>query len=230
METISPLDWGPIYKETIYGRWPVEPWNTVTTFLFLIIVLYWAYQIRNQWQKHFIITVCLPIIFVGFVGGFLYHSCRDSRVWLIMDWGPIALAALACTAFYWRTLMDSWPKAIAITLFPIFLIVFVLKVMMPQNIYLSLGYPLLAFLVLLPLVLTLRHQATRHLRPLIYAFLCVVSAITLRFLDKSSLMEFLPMGSHFLWHIMGALTCYFFIEFNFKNPLPIKQVDNKTNT
>jgi hypothetical protein len=222
MESISPIDWGPIYKETVYGRWPVEPWNTVTTLFFLIFVIFWALKIKAQWKTHQLLAICLPIIFVGFVGGFLYHSNRDNRIWLIMDWGPIALTAIVCCVYYWRTLLSSWRLSLAATFAPLILIVGVLKTLLPRYSFLSLGYPLLATFVLIPLFISLRQKSFREIRFLLYAVVCVCVAITLRFLDKTEWMDFLPMGSHFLWHTVGALTCHFFAAHNYENPPLLK--------
>lgn len=223
MESISPVDWGPIYKETLYGRWPVEPWNTATTLFFLLFVVFWMFKIKNNWRIHQLLTLCLPIIFVGFIGGFLYHSNRNSRIWLIMDWGPIALTALVCCTYYWRTLLPSWKTSLLATFVPLVFIVFALKAFLPDYLFLSIGYPLLATLVLIPLIISVWHKSFLELRFLFYAILCVCTAITLRFLDKTQLMDFLPMGSHFLWHTVGALTCHFFAAYNYENPPQLRR-------
>jgi hemolysin III len=221
LETISPIDWGPIYKETLYGRWPVEPWNTATTLFFLVFVIYWSLKIKNNWREHLLLTMCLPVVFVGFIGGFLYHSFRDNKVWLLLDWGPIMLTALICCTYYWRTLVPSWKLSLFLTFVPLAFVLIVLKTILPQYLFMSLGYPLLACLVLTPLFLSLRKRRSNDLRYLLYAVVCVSLAITLRFLDKTSAMNFLPMGSHFLWHTLGALTCHYFAAFNFRYGVPM---------
>ncbi len=218
-ETVSPIDWGPIYKETIYGRWPVEPWNTATTLFFFIFVAYWGWKIKDNWKDHLLIATCLPIIFVGFVGGFLYHSLRDNKWWLLLDWGPIMIIAIICCVYYWKHLLKSWIKSAAATFLPVLLAISLLKIFFPSGLLMSLGYPLLAIFVLTPLVLVFRKKTFHELRYLLRAVLCVISAITLRFLDRASIMDFLPMGSHFLWHTLGALTCHYFIRFNYENSL-----------
>lgn len=217
LEAISPIDWGPIYKETIYGRWPVEPWNTATTLFFLLFVAYWAWKIRGSWRQHPLLVVTLPLIFVGFIGGFLYHSFRDNKLWLLMDWGPIMITALICCIYYWRQLLKSWSKSLLATFAPLVVVITALKFFLPVGLLMSLGYPILAILVLAPLFLCLRHKSFFEVRYLVYATLCVGVAITVRFMDRTSAMEFLPMGSHFLWHTLGALTCHFFIRFNYDN-------------
>jgi hypothetical protein len=215
--SFSPSDWGPIYKETVYGRWPVEPWNTATTLFFFLFVAYWAFKIRKDWKQHPLLVATLPLIFVGFVGGFLYHSFRDNKLWLIMDWGPIVLTALVCCVYYWQLLLQSWFKGLLATIIPLALSVALLKILLPFGLFAAMGYPLLAILVLTPLVLSVRKKSFNDLRYLVYATLCVCTAIVLRSLDRTSAMDFLPMGSHFLWHTVGALTCHFFIRFNYEN-------------
>src|SRR4051812_23472103 len=48
--------WGPLYKETPPDpfapdvAFPAEPWNTVTASFFVLIVLFWAWRLRGQYQ------------------------------------------------------------------------------------------------------------------------------------------------------------------------------------
>jgi hemolysin III len=152
------------------------------------------------------------------VGGFLYHSFRDNPLWLILDWGPIAVSSLICCTFYWRTLLPNWFLSLMATLLPLATVIFVLRLLLPRYLFLSLGYPLLAVCVLAPLFISLRNKSRKELTHLYRAVFCVCLAITLRFLDKTQATEFLPMGSHFLWHTMGALTCHFFAAHNYAHP------------
>ena len=39
-----PNDNGPIYVETLMGRFPVEPWNTYSNLLFLALIVFWFLQ------------------------------------------------------------------------------------------------------------------------------------------------------------------------------------------
>jgi hypothetical protein len=49
---VMPLDQGPTYIETIMGRFPVEPWNTASNLLFLVIILYWVWRLKGQIRAH----------------------------------------------------------------------------------------------------------------------------------------------------------------------------------
>lgn len=216
-QTISEIDFGPIYKETIYGRWPVEPFNTLTTLLFLVLVLYWRKKIKNQWRLHRFIRLSLAMIAVGFVGGFLYHGFRNSVIWLLLDWVPILITAILCTVFCWQALLKNWYKAIALAMTPVILF---LALSIPFSLgtkLFTLFYPLLAASILLPISLLLRKYQWKGLKQIVWAVLSVVGAILLRTLDRHSLLDFLPMGSHFLWHIFGCMACHFLIKFFYEN-------------
>ena len=43
-----PNDRGPIYLETLMGRFPVEPWNTFSNLLFLALIVFWFLRVRGH--------------------------------------------------------------------------------------------------------------------------------------------------------------------------------------
>lgn len=207
----STIDNGPIYKETLYGRWPVEPYNTATTLFFLAFVVYWMWKIRGTRGENLLISVTLPIIGLGFVGGFLYHSFRNHVAWLLLDWVPIVITAQVVAIYFWRTYLKSWWASTICALIPMLLTILLSQLIGTNNSLMSLSYLILAISVLAPIIGFVMREPKTGLWPLAAAILCVVAAITLRTLDRNSLMDFLPMGSHFLWHTFGALTCHFLI-------------------
>ena len=84
-----PKDSGPVYRETIEGRLPVEPFNTASNFLFLAIIIYFVWKIRRNHRQHLFLAFILPVLFIGFIGGTLYHATRSHEIWLLLDWVPI---------------------------------------------------------------------------------------------------------------------------------------------
>lgn len=220
--SFSPIDNGPIYKETIYGRWPVEPYNTVTTLLFLAFVIYWALKIRNNIKDHPLIAISLPIIAVGFVGGFLYHSLRNHIFWLLLDWVPIVITGYAVSVYFWRTLVRSWLIATCFSVLPLASVGLISFFVTRTNSLMSLSYLILAASVLAPLIIYIYKEPKKHLMPLLMSVVCITLAITLRTLDRNSMVEFLPMGSHFLWHTFGALTCHFLIKYIYEKQPKLK--------
>ena len=95
-----PLDQGPIYLETIMGRFPVEPWNTASNLLFLVIILYWAWRLKGEIRAHRFIAGAIPVLIIGWVGGTVYHATRSHNLWLFMDFVPIALLAAAVSMYF----------------------------------------------------------------------------------------------------------------------------------
>ena len=69
-----PNDHGLIYKETILGRLPVEPWNTASNLVFLFVVIYWSLKVYPYAKDHLFLAYSLPILFIGYIGGTVYHS------------------------------------------------------------------------------------------------------------------------------------------------------------
>jgi len=71
MHEIQLSDGGPLYTETDFSRWLVEPWNTITAILFLAIVVYWALKIRKTYRQHPFLALALPVSALGGVGGMI---------------------------------------------------------------------------------------------------------------------------------------------------------------
>ena len=86
-----PNDSGPIYLETTQGGFPVEPFNTFSNTIFLLLIIYWSLRVyRNPGQHKFLAWV-LPVIGVSYIGGTVYHATRSHEFWLRLDWMPIML-------------------------------------------------------------------------------------------------------------------------------------------
>ncbi|MHC4562905.1 MAG: hypothetical protein ACYS8X_09055, partial [Planctomycetota bacterium] len=103
-------DHGPIYAETNFDRVIVEPVNAVTTLLFVVVAVYWFVRLRGQYRRHWFVTGALPVLFIGAVGGTVYHAFRCNHIWLLLDWVPIAVLCVATGVFMWAKLLKRyWP-------------------------------------------------------------------------------------------------------------------------
>jgi hemolysin III len=67
------------------------------------------------------------------------------------------------------------------------------------------SYIVLASFVLLPTWLMLHRQHYFQGKYVAYALLTFITAIFFRIADR---WEWLPMGTHFLWHTFGAAACH----------------------
>ncbi len=201
-----PGDRGPIYLETVMGRFPVEPWNTFSNLLFLALIIYWAWRLaREGVGPHRFIAGALPVLFLGWIGGTVYHATRSANIWLFLDFGPIALLVAAAAIFFWRRVGVTWWLVPVLVFGPFALVMGTISALdLPDASRPYLGYPTLALSLLLPVLWNLRQEAMADIGLVVGALAVFALAVTCRTLDGRALVETLPMGTHWLWHSFGA--------------------------
>lgn len=208
-------DGGPRYLETDLTQVIVEPFNTVTAVLFLFLAGMWLVSLWGRFRQRPFLTFCLPILAIGGVGGTIWHATRSSRVWLMMDWMPIAILCVASGIYLLSKLLGKrWPYAFAII--PLFwgLQRFNWTVIgsYSKHIAIGIGYSSMALLILLPAVGVLIKTGWRNGGWLLASVVCFALAMTCRSTDRMW-PETFPMGTHFLWHVFGLLAAHFIIEY-----------------
>lgn len=108
---MQPADFGPIYAETLPGRFPVEPWNTFSNLIFLFVFLNFLRRIRHNPRRYPITLTSLIILIIGLTGGTIYHATRSHNIWLILDFVPIGILVIIGTIFFWYRLTGSFFSA-----------------------------------------------------------------------------------------------------------------------
>lgn len=209
-------DGGPIYTETQLDRFIVEPLNASSNVLFLIIAVFWALRVYREPQPNRFLGACLPVLFLGFVGGTVYHAFRAHPFWLLLDWLPIFGLTVAASVRYVRKLSPPWAVVglsygipfLCLSLIAASLPEHLIEVVMP-----ALGYTTLALWVLAPLVAYVVRHPGVNWRPIVSAVGLFVAAITFRSLDRLAPFPFEETGTHFLWHIFGAASAHFVVLF-----------------
>lgn len=134
-----PNDSGPIYQETLAGRLPVEPFNTFSNIFFLMIILYFSFKVYANYSKHRFLAWSLPLLFLGFIGGTVYHATRSHDIWMFMDWLPIVILCLSVSLYYIFQLHISKLAKVIFTLTVLFLVLGVQFVPLPQHENTSIG-------------------------------------------------------------------------------------------
>ena len=199
-------DGGERYTETNLSDVIVEPWNGASAAFFLFIVGYWAVKLRGQYHRHPFLSVNLPILAIGGIGGTIYHAFRISEVFLVMDWLPIMILCLAASGYFFLKVLPHWSWVVGIVLLSL-----LSQVMMfyyewfPPHVAVNINYVVMGALILVPTAWVLwktRFYAGEWVGLALGAFSV---AITCRMLDSLAL---LPMGTHFLWHVFGAIACH----------------------
>lgn len=209
------LDGGPIYTETLAGRFPVEPCNTVSNFIFLFVIAYWAYRSRMNILKYPMVVIVLVILAIGFAGGTVYHATRSAEIWLVTDYLAIYFAIMVGCVYFWFRITGNWFLVFVFALFPAFLLrlaagFFVIG----EKHFIAFSYAMQVLIILLPVILHCALNKFRHLRVLIIAFLSFAAALSFRELDAVS-AKYIPVGTHFLWHIFGGVSAFFILSYVF---------------
>lgn len=202
----TPLpDGGPNYTETDLSKWIVEPWNAATAGLFLLIVVYWVYTLWGQFREHKFLTAVIPLLAIGGVGGTLYHAFRMSPVFLLMDWLPIALITLGGSMYFMVRLLGKWYYAVIVLQAAVGLEMLNFS-LIPPRFAINVSYSIMGLLVLGPILIQLVKTGFANVKWVGMALASFALAILFRTADP---WAWLPMGTHFLWHTFGALTCHF---------------------
>lgn len=205
-------DGGPIYSETNFNNLVVEPFNAGSAVLFVGISLYWISKIGNNRMQFGFVFFASCLMLIGGIGGSLYHGFRWSKWFLLMDWLPITILCVLASVYFLNKLFHKLSYAIlsmAIALIIQWLIwEFAGKHDNHHDI--TLNYALLAVSILLPLVYYLKTNNFRNSKWVIYALVSFVLALLFRLLDA---YEFIPFGTHFLWHIGGAMASHSMLQF-----------------
>lgn len=217
-----PQDSGPIYQETLAGRLPVEPYNTYSNIFFLLIIIYFSIKVYRDYKNHRFLAWSLPVLFMGFIGGTVYHATRSHDVWMYMDWLPIVVLCLAVSIYYTIKLKASWKKRLLLLLVILFLVFGIRFISLPQHLKTSVGYIATAIGLLLPIVLYFYTTKLNHWGFILLAFLSFGLAISFRILDN--FVYIFPMGTHWLWHCFGALSVFFLMNYIYKDKLPLQTV------
>lgn len=221
-----PQDSGPIYQETLAGRLPVEPFNTYSNIFFLIIIIYFSLRVYSDYKNHKFLAWSLPILFLGFIGGTVYHATRSHDVWMYMDWLPIVVLCLAVSVYYTIKLKTSRKKRFLLIIFILFLVFGVRFIPLPQHVKTSVGYIATALGLLLPIITYFYTTKMHHWGYILFAFLSFGLAISFRILDN--FVYILPMGTHWLWHTFGALSVFFLMNYIYNEKLtPVKLKSDK---
>ncbi|MAU40034.1 MAG: hypothetical protein CMF31_00245 [Kordiimonas sp.] len=215
-------DKGPIYLETVHYHqsgatgWPVEPWNTLSSLLFIVIVGYWVIKLWGQFRHFRFMGYALVVLCIGGLGGFLYHSFRSDVIYLFMDWFPIVILTISVAFWFTGRLIGHWGWALLLSL--ISYVVFFGGFAgihewlgLPRR-SISLGYVIAGLYIATPLLLYLKKTAFCHGRWVLGAIGFFLPAVFFRSVDMEG---WLPMGTHFLWHVLGAVATHCLLYYTF---------------
>jgi hemolysin III len=84
------------------------------------------------------------------------------------------------------------------------------------------GYPTLAISILLPVIWNLVRERWADGGLVLAALAVFVGAVGFRSIDGRWLVETLPMGTHWLWHSLGAASVHLLIVYIWRSDLRVR--------
>lgn len=207
-------DGGPVYTEFNPEYIIVEPWNAFSSILILLPAVYWAYKLRGQFANHLFLAFCIPLLFLGGLGSTLFHAFRASPFFLYMDVVPTAVLTLAISVYFWIKVLPKWWQIFGIIV-PAIGVRFSAFYWLSPHSAVNLSYAITGILLFTPIVLLLRKIHFRYAGIIGGSIVLFVLALMFREMDAWN-DQLLPMGTHFIWHILTGLGGFFLAEFLYR--------------
>jgi hemolysin III len=222
LQQLKPHDSGPIYQETEMNRFPVEPFNTLSNLVFICILVFFLRRIYKHPKNHVFLWIALPIIFISWIGGTIFHATRSHPIWLALDWMPIMLVCLLGIFYFISKIYREWWKRILFFIILVGVNFGFRKLSLPRGFAISVGYAITALSVLTPFFLYAYKTQWKNVRFLLIGMLIFTLAITFRTLDGKVVL--LPMGTHWLWHIFGGIAVFFLLYYIYRDDLELAKL------
>jgi len=197
------------YCERLTPAYWAEPINAVTNATFLIAAFIMWRRVRGQGMPLAMLLV-LILATIG-IGSYLFHT--HAQVWAAMaDVAPILLYILvyifAINRDVWQ--MRPLPATMVTALFIPYAAATLPLFQLVPGLGGSAAYAPVPLLILIYAFL-LRHRTPETARRLAIGAAILIASITFRALDEPLCMQ-LPLGTHFMWHILNATMLGWMIE------------------
>jgi len=197
------------YCERLSSAYWAEPINAVTNAAFLISAFVMLHRVRGQGMP---LAMLLVIILAAIgVGSYLFHT--HAQVWAaVADVLPILLYILV---YIFAINRDVWhlrpfTAGIMAALFIPYAAATVPLFQFVPGLGGSAAYAPVPLLILIYAIL-LRHRVPETARDLTIGAVILIASITFRALDEP-VCALVPLGTHFMWHILNAIMLGWMIE------------------
>jgi hypothetical protein len=195
------LDGGPIYRETDLSHIIAEPLNALTALPYLVLAIIWLIRIAPRIRQFRFLTACLALLAIGGIGGTLFHALRASRIFLLLDFGPIVILAFLVSFYFWEIAAGHWWKGVPVTL-SLFGLQRALFFILPRHLSINISYLLTALVILIPTLLVVRRRRPHDGRKILWATGLFGAGLFCRYFDPLT-PDWLTVGSHWLWHLFA---------------------------
>ena len=203
------------------SRFPVEPANTASNLIFLAILFVLLARMRRESVRSRFLTMTLAILFVGWVGGTLYHATRSSFLWLTLDYVPILMLGLLGSLRLIFALDERIKLRFALVALPSLGLGWTTAQRLfdgPTRISVSYGF--FAVLLCVPAVIHSRSRGWLGIRSLLLAMTAFAVALGCRIQDAALVTDTPRLGTHFLWHLFGGVAAWFLLDYLYRAESP----------
>ncbi|MAI62223.1 MAG: hypothetical protein CBB87_07080 [Micavibrio sp. TMED27] len=194
-----------IYCERLEPGFWAEPLNALSNGMFFIAAIFALALAGKNSKLTFASGLLIFLIFAMGVGSSLFHTYAE-RWAMIADVVPILLYQLCFIVLYTRYVMrGTW--GMSVILLCVFFALSIGISKLPSEILNgSLQY---APALILLTFFSIWHYLTQQKEKLILIITCVTFTVSLTFRSiDMSVCEYLPIGTHYLWHCLNALVLY----------------------
>lgn len=210
-----PNDTGPLYAETLAGRFPVEPFNTLSNLIFFFTLVYWGVRVYKKPEDHRFLAYALPVLAVGWLGGTVYHATRSHEIWLLMDWVPILLLCFAAVLYFIFKLIRPLKYRLLVLAAVMLFSLGLRWLPVPGEYMLTIDYAISAITVLTPIIWYLKRTDWVHGSWVLAAVICFGIALVFRYLDARQ--QLLDIGTHWLWHLFGGISVFMMFKYIYED-------------
>jgi hypothetical protein len=197
------------YCERLDPSYWAEPLNAVTNAAFVLAAFIMWRRLRGGHMP--LATGLAAILAIIGIGSYLFHT--HATVWastadVVPIMAFILLYLFAANLHYWR--LPAWQALGLTALFLPYAAATVPLFALVPGLGSSAGYAPVPLLIAVYAVM-LRRRAPRTARGLAIGVAILVASLAFRSLDQP-LCAILPVGTHFMWHILNAVMLGWMIE------------------
>ena len=203
------------YCERLDAGFWAEPVNALTNGAFLVAALAGFWLWRRQGEGDRAALALILLVFVIGIGSFLFHTMPNG--WTVLaDVVPIQLFAFGYFAFALSRFLGTSGLVTAIGTIAFFGFALVLswagRAILPAMVAGSTGYAgFLLGLVGIASVMRRDPSLRRQRKLLVLAGVTFAVSLTMRSVD-GLLCGALPLGTHWLWHLLNAVVLYMLLR------------------
>lgn len=182
-----------------------EPLNALTNGAFIIAAILLFFQARNRNVLSVDTGLLITLIFAIGVGSGLFHLYA-TRTTLLADVLPILFFQVSFLVIYSRSVIEASWRVTGMLLLGYVILTFLAGTLPGDLFNGTLRYaPAFIFICLLG---SYHYQEKKNGRPyLLMAAGVFLLSMTFRSIDQSVCAS-LPIGTHFLWHVLNAVVLY----------------------